>query len=141
VSPRARPYPFFFYHQVALDKYGVPVKFDDPLPPAVEPSEAEANHYLGLLKDAMGFDMYFAQKDASNGLELFRDLERRNTEHPDSALLHSFGKVQRVLVIEGAPTETEELAPLLSYRSAIHCILLRSLKVILPGLRNSIRRR
>jgi quercetin dioxygenase-like cupin family protein len=66
-----------YYHQVALDKVGVPANFDDPYPPAGEPSEAEANHYLGLLKDAMGFDMYFPQKDASNGLELFRDLERR----------------------------------------------------------------
>ncbi|HWY99800.1 MAG TPA: cupin domain-containing protein [Edaphobacter sp.] len=66
-----------YYHQVALDKYGVPVDIDAPHPPAGEPSEAEANQYLGLLKDAMGFHMYFPQKDASNGLEVFRDLERR----------------------------------------------------------------
>jgi quercetin dioxygenase-like cupin family protein len=76
-----------YYHQVALDRYGVPVDIDAPPPPAGEPSEAEANHYLGLLKDAMGFDMYFPQKDASNGLEVFRDIETRNTEHPDSAIV------------------------------------------------------
>jgi hypothetical protein len=55
--------------------------------------------------------------------------------------LDSFRKGQRVLVIREAPTQTEELAPLRSYRCSIHCILLRSLKVILPGLRNNIRRR
>ena len=67
-----------YYHQVALDKFGVPVNFDDPYPPASEPSEAEANQYLELLKDAMGMQMYFPQQNAANGLEVFRDLESRN---------------------------------------------------------------
>jgi hypothetical protein len=66
---------------------------------------------------------------------------RRLAEGPERSPLYSFGKGQRVLVIDGALTQTEELAPLRSYRCTIHCILLRSLKVILPGLRNSIRRR
>ena len=30
--------------------------------------------------------MYFPQKDASNGLEVLRDLEMRNMQHPDSEL-------------------------------------------------------
>src|ERR1700745_3224484 len=38
-----------YYHQVALDRYGVPVNFDDPLPVAGEPSAAEADQYLEVL--------------------------------------------------------------------------------------------
>jgi quercetin dioxygenase-like cupin family protein len=67
-----------YYHQVALDKYGVPVNYDDPFPKAGEPSETEANQYLGVLKDAMGVHMYFPQQNAANGLEVFRDIEARN---------------------------------------------------------------
>ena len=66
---------------------------------------------------------------------------RSRAEGPEFSLLHSLRKGQRVSVSREAPTQTEELAPLRSYRRSIHCILLRSLKVILPGLRNSIRRR
>ena len=40
--------------------------------------KAEANQYLGDLKDAMGVHMYFPQQNAMNGLEVFRDIERRN---------------------------------------------------------------
>jgi quercetin dioxygenase-like cupin family protein len=76
-----------YYHQVALDRYGVPVDIDAPHPPAGEPSEAEANQYLEILKDAMGVHMYFPQKDASSGLEVFRDIETRNREHSDSAIV------------------------------------------------------
>jgi hypothetical protein len=75
-----------YYHQVALDTFGVPVNVDDPLPAAGEPSEAEGNQYLELLKHAMRFQMYFPQKDASNGLEVLRDLEMRNMQHHDSEL-------------------------------------------------------
>ena len=75
-----------YYHQVALDRYGVAVDFDDPYPPTGEPSEAEANLYLEVLKDAMGFHMYFPQQNAHNGLEIFRDIEMRNTQHPDSEI-------------------------------------------------------
>jgi quercetin dioxygenase-like cupin family protein len=76
-----------YYHQVGLDRYGVPVDIDAPHPPAGEPSEAEANQYLQILKDAMGVHMYFPQKDASNGLEVFREIETRNREHSDSAIV------------------------------------------------------
>jgi oxalate decarboxylase/phosphoglucose isomerase-like protein (cupin superfamily) len=68
-----------YYHQLALDKYGVTVNFDDPLPPAGEPAEAEANQYLEVLKDAMGVHMYFPQQNAANGFEVFRDIEARNS--------------------------------------------------------------
>jgi hypothetical protein len=36
-----------------LNKYGLPVDINDPLPPAQEPSAAEADQYLAVLKDAM----------------------------------------------------------------------------------------
>jgi quercetin dioxygenase-like cupin family protein len=75
-----------YYHQVALDRYGVPVNYDDPLPVAAEPSAAEADQYLGIMKDALGVDMYFPQAETSNGLEVFRDLEKRNQQHSDSDL-------------------------------------------------------
>jgi quercetin dioxygenase-like cupin family protein len=75
-----------YYHQVALDRYGLPVDVDDPLPPVGEPTEAEAGQYLEVLKDAMGVHMYFPQANAENGLEVFRDIEMRNREHPDSEL-------------------------------------------------------
>ena len=73
-----------YYHQVALDRYGVPVNVDDPIPVAGEPSAAEADQYLEVLKDALGVDMYFPQASASSGLEVFRDLEMRNWQHSDS---------------------------------------------------------
>ena len=72
-----------YHHQVALDQVGVPVDFDAPHPPAKEPTEAEANQYVGLMRDAMEFDMYFPQKDVSNGLEVFHDLESRNRQQPN----------------------------------------------------------
>jgi quercetin dioxygenase-like cupin family protein len=74
-----------YYHEVALDKYGVSVDVNDPLPPNGEPGEAEANQYLEVLKDAMSVHMYFPQQYAESGLEVFRDLEKRNR----STALHS----------------------------------------------------
>jgi quercetin dioxygenase-like cupin family protein len=74
-----------YYHEVALDKYGVSVDVNDPLPPNGEPGEAEANQYLEVLKDAMSVHMYFPQQYAESGLEVFRDLEKRNR----SMALHS----------------------------------------------------
>ena len=44
------------------------------------PSEAEANQYLDVLKDAMSVHLYFPQQNARNGLEVFRDIENRNKE-------------------------------------------------------------
>jgi hypothetical protein len=34
----------------------------------------------------MGVDMYFPQANANNGLEVFRDIEERNRQHPDSEI-------------------------------------------------------
>jgi quercetin dioxygenase-like cupin family protein len=73
-----------YYHQVALDRYALPVDNLDPLPAAAEPSEAEADQYLEVLKDAIGVDMYFPQANAKNGLEVFQELEMRNRQNPDS---------------------------------------------------------
>ena len=75
-----------YYHQVALDRYGVPVHVDDPLPPVGEPSEAEAEQYLEVLKDAMGVHLYFPQANARNEVEVFREIEMRNSQHSDSEL-------------------------------------------------------
>jgi quercetin dioxygenase-like cupin family protein len=75
-----------YYHQLALDRYGVPADMDAPHPPAGEPTEAEANQYLEVLKDAMGVHIYFPQQSASNGLEVFRDIEMRNRQHSDSEI-------------------------------------------------------
>jgi quercetin dioxygenase-like cupin family protein len=68
-----------YYHEVALDKYGLPIDVNAPPPPRGEPGEAEAGQYLEVLKDAMSVHMYFPQQNADNGLEVFRDLESRNT--------------------------------------------------------------
>jgi quercetin dioxygenase-like cupin family protein len=78
-----------YYHQVALDRYGIRVNFDDPLPAAREPSAAEADQYLEILKDAVAVDLHFPQANAANGLEVFRDIEMRNRQHPDSDIEQS----------------------------------------------------
>jgi hypothetical protein len=52
---------------------------NDPLPPKGEPSEAEADQYLEVLKDAMSAHMYFPQQNADSGLDVFRDIEKRNS--------------------------------------------------------------
>jgi len=72
-----------YYHEVTLNKFGRPVDVNDPLPPAKEPSAAEADQYLQVLNDAMALHMYFPQKDAISGLEVFRDIETRNMQHSD----------------------------------------------------------
>ena len=51
-----------------------------PEPSVTSASEAEANQYLDVLKDAMSVHTYFPQQNARNGLEVFRDLENRNKE-------------------------------------------------------------
>jgi quercetin dioxygenase-like cupin family protein len=68
-----------YYHEVALDKYGLSVDVNDPLPPKGEPSEAAAEQYLEVLKDAMSVHMYFPQQNADSGLDVFRDIEKRNS--------------------------------------------------------------
>ena len=66
-----------YYHEVALEKYGTPVDVNDPAPANGMPSQAEANQYLDVLKDAMSVHMYY-QQNARNGLEVFHDIENRN---------------------------------------------------------------
>ena len=69
-----------YYHEVALEKYGTSVDANAPAPANGTPSEAEANQYLDVLKDAMSVHLYFPQQSARNGLEVFRDIENRNKE-------------------------------------------------------------
>jgi quercetin dioxygenase-like cupin family protein len=69
-----------YYHEVALKKYGIPVDVNDPIPAGETPTEGQANQYLDVLKDAMSVHLYFAQQNARNGLEVFRDIENRNKE-------------------------------------------------------------
>ena len=69
-----------YYHEVALEKYGIPVDVNTPAPGNGTPSEAEASQYLDVLKDAMSVHLYFPQQNARNGLEVFRDIENRNKE-------------------------------------------------------------
>jgi len=69
-----------YYHEVALEKYSTSVDVNDPAPANGLPSEAEANQYLEVLKDAMNVHMYFPQQNARNGLEVFHDIENRNKE-------------------------------------------------------------
>jgi hypothetical protein len=49
------------------------------LSPDKEPTEAEAEHYLAVLKDAMKVQMYFPQSKAESGLAIFQELAKRNT--------------------------------------------------------------
>ena len=42
-------------------------------------TEAEGDQYLQLLKDAMRVHMYAPQANASSGLEVLRELEKRNS--------------------------------------------------------------
>jgi hypothetical protein len=45
------------------------VDVNDPVPPKKEPTEAEGDQYLQLLKDAMRVHMYAPQANASGGLK------------------------------------------------------------------------
>jgi hypothetical protein len=71
-----------YYHEVLLDSYAQPVDVNDPLPPRNEPTEAEANQYLQIMKNAMRVDVYFPQAYASSGLEVLREIESRNKNTP-----------------------------------------------------------
>ena len=61
-----------------METYGTTVDVNDPLPPEKEPTEAEANQYLEVLKDAMRLHTYFPQANVSSGLEVWREIEQRN---------------------------------------------------------------
>ena len=67
-----------YYHEVFFETYAPTVDVDDPVPPKKEPTEAEGDQYLQLLKDAMRVHMYAPQANASSGLEVLRALEKRN---------------------------------------------------------------
>jgi quercetin dioxygenase-like cupin family protein len=68
-----------YYHEVSLEKYGRAVDINAPLAPDKEPTEAEAEHYLELLKDVMSVQMYFPQSKADSGLAIFQELANRNS--------------------------------------------------------------
>jgi quercetin dioxygenase-like cupin family protein len=68
-----------YYHEVSLEKYGREVDINAPLSPDKEPTEAEAERYLEVLKDAMSVQMYFPQSKAESGLAIFQELAKRNT--------------------------------------------------------------
>jgi quercetin dioxygenase-like cupin family protein len=68
-----------YYHEVSLERYGQAVDINSPLSPEKEPTEAEAEQYLEVLKDAMSVQMYFPQSKAESGLAILRELAKRNT--------------------------------------------------------------
>jgi quercetin dioxygenase-like cupin family protein len=74
-----------YYHEALFETYAPTVGVNDPLPPKKEPTEAEGDQYLQLLKDAMRVHMYFPQANASNGLEVLREIEKRNSNAPAEA--------------------------------------------------------
>ena len=71
-----------YYHEVFFETYAPTVNIDDPLPAPKEPTEADGEQYLQLLNDAMKVHMYAPQMNASNGLEVFREIEKRNHNAP-----------------------------------------------------------
>jgi quercetin dioxygenase-like cupin family protein len=71
-----------YYHEVSLRRYGRTVDVNAPLPPEKEPTEAEAEQYREVLKDAMKVQMYFPQANAESGLEVLRELKKRNSNTP-----------------------------------------------------------
>jgi quercetin dioxygenase-like cupin family protein len=74
-----------YYHELTLETYGQTVDVNAPLPPEKELTEAEAEEYLQLLKDAMRFQMYFPESNASSGFAVLRELERRHNSAPAEA--------------------------------------------------------
>jgi quercetin dioxygenase-like cupin family protein len=74
-----------YYHEVFFETYAPTVDVDDPVPPKKEPTEAEGDQYLQLLKDAMRVHMYAPQANAGSGLEVLRALEKRNSNTPAEA--------------------------------------------------------
>ena len=71
-----------YYHEVLFNSYAQTVDVNDPLPPEREPIEEEANRYLQILKEAMKVHVYFPQASASSGLEVLREIEKRNSNTP-----------------------------------------------------------
>src|SRR6201996_6114991 len=67
-----------YYHEVFFETYAPTVNIDDPLPAEKEPTEADGEQYLQLLKDAMKVHMYAPHSNADNGLEVLREIQKRN---------------------------------------------------------------
>jgi len=81
---------------VFFETYAPTVDIDAPVPPQKEPTEADGEQYLQLLKDAMRVHMYAPQANASNGLEVLRALEQRNhiaASHPDIGSLRGYSNM------------------------------------------------
>src|SRR6201998_4552074 len=70
-----------YYHEVFFELYAPTVAVNDPLPPKKEPTEADGEVYMQLLKNAMKVHMYAPQVHASSGLEALRELENRNSNN------------------------------------------------------------
>jgi quercetin dioxygenase-like cupin family protein len=68
-----------YYHEVALERYGREVDINAPLSQDREPTDAEAEQYLEVLKDAMSVQMYFPLSQAESGIAIFQELAKRNT--------------------------------------------------------------
>jgi hypothetical protein len=64
------------------DAIALPFKCKRQLPPEQEPTEAEAEQHLEVLKDAMKVQMYFPQANSSSGFEVLRELKKRNSNVP-----------------------------------------------------------
>lgn len=71
-----------YYHEVFFETCIPTVDVNDPLPPEKEPTEEEGTQYLQLLKNAMRVHLYFPQATARSGLEVLREIEKRNSNTP-----------------------------------------------------------
>ena len=82
-QPHRQAKPFYQFvrllPRVFFETYAPTVDVNDPVPPKKEPTEAEGEQYLQLLKDAIKVHMYAPQANASSGLEVLRELEKRNS--------------------------------------------------------------
>ena len=78
--------PAFSVRPVTITKlplrHGQTVDVNAPLPPEKEPTEAEAEQYLQVLKEAMRLQMYFPQARTDDGLAVFHELAKRNESIP-----------------------------------------------------------
>jgi len=74
-----------YYHEVFFESYAPTVDINDPIPAETEPTEADGEQYLMLLKDAMKVHMYAPQVNATSGLDVLRSIKNRN----DNVLLSS----------------------------------------------------
>jgi quercetin dioxygenase-like cupin family protein len=71
-----------YYHEVFFERYAQTVDIDSPPAPEREPTEADGEQYLQLLEDAMKVHMYAPQLEDGNGLEVIREVKKRNEIKP-----------------------------------------------------------